>query len=101
MRFYPIWHDVAEGDGRANITVTRAGDASSSASVRFITSNGTAKEGKDYTAAVSVLNFAASETSKNVTVFIIDNAFASGNRTVNLALSNPSGATLGKQGSAV
>ena len=92
---------MGEGDGRVNIIVTRSGDTTSSASVRFATSDGTAKEGRDYTAAYSVLNFAAGETSKRVTLLIIDNAYVDGSRTVNLALSNPSGATLAAQSNAV
>ena len=92
---------VGEGSGRADITVTRSGDASISASVNYATSNGTAKEGVDYVAAQGVLNFAAGETSKTFPVLIIDNAFVDGARTVNLTLSNPTGAGLSAQSTAV
>ena len=94
-------YTAGEGDGRANITITRSGDTSSGASVSFATSDGTAKEGRDYTAAYGLLNFAPGETSKNVTVLIVENAFVDGNRTVNLTLSNPSGENLGAQSTAV
>src|SRR5205807_7922094 len=47
-----------------------------------------------------VLNYAAGETNKNFNVLTIDNAFVDGARTVNLALSNPSGAALGTQNTA-
>ena len=87
-------YGVGEADGAADVTVMRFGDASSAASVSFATSNGTAKEGKDYVAAYGVLNFAAGETSKTFTVLIIDNAFVDGARTVNLVLGNPTGAAL-------
>jgi hypothetical protein len=94
-------YTAGEGDGRANITITRSGDTSSGASVSFATSDGTAKEGRDYTAAYGLLNFTPGETSKNVTVLIVENAFVDGNRTVNLTLSNPSGENLGAQSTAV
>ena len=92
---------INEGLGFVNIALTRSGDTSGTASVAFATSNGTAKEGKDYAAAFGVLNFAAGENSKTFPVLIIDNAFVDGPRTVNLSLNSPSGVTLGTQSSAV
>src|SRR5207253_7911844 len=41
------------------------------------------------------------ETGKSFIVLIIDNAYVDGPRTLNLALSNPTGATLSTQGTAV
>ena len=92
---------VNEGAGHADLTVTRTGDVADIASVAYATSDGTAKEGRDYAAAYGVLNFAAGETSKTFPILVIDNAFVDGLRTVNIALSNPSGATLGTQSIAV
>ncbi len=48
-----------------------------------------------------MLNFAPGETSKTLVVLVIDNSYVDGNRTVNLALSNPTGATLSAQSTAV
>ena len=101
VRFNAATYSVNEGAGSTTITVNRTGDTSSAASMRFATSDGTAKEGKDYTAAYGLLNFARGETGKSFTVLIIDNGFAAGARTVNLTLSNPSGATLATQSNAV
>ena len=90
-----------EPDGTASIIVIRSGDTSGSASVGFATSNGTAREGRDYIAANGVLTFAAGETTKTFPVLIIDNAFVDGPRTVNLLLSNAAGATVSTQSTAV
>lgn len=91
---------VGEGAGFMNVTVTRAGDTSGASSVAYATSNGTGKEGKDYVAAIGVVNFAAGETSKTFQVLVIDNAYVDGSRTVNLTLSGPTGATLAAQSAA-
>jgi hypothetical protein len=100
VRFNAATYSVNEGAGSATVTVNRTGDTSNAASVRYATSDGTAKEGRDYTAAFGVLNFAASETSKTFPVLIINNSYAEGARTVNLTLSNPTGATLAAQSTA-
>jgi uncharacterized repeat protein (TIGR01451 family) len=101
FQFSTSSYTVSEGAGSASVTVNRTGDANSFASVHFATSGGSAKEGRDYTAAFGVLNFAPGESSKNVTVLIIDNSYVDGSRTVNLALSNPAGAALAAQSTAV
>src|SRR5439155_19619718 len=100
VQFSAASYSVSEGVGSATVTVNRIGDTSSAASVRYATSDGTAKEGKDYTAAFGVLNFAAGETSKSFTVLIIDNGYVAGTRAVNLTLSNPTGAALSTQSTA-
>jgi hypothetical protein len=87
-------YSVSEAAGFANITITRSGVSTGTATVGYVTSNGTAKEGKNYVAAQGVVTFAAGETSKSFPILIIDNAFVEGARTVNITLSNPSGATL-------
>ncbi len=94
LQFSASTYNAGEASGFIIITVTRSGDTSAASTVAYATSNGTAKEGKDYVAAQGVLSFAAGETSKSLPVLIIDNAFVDGTRTVNLALSNPTGATL-------
>ena len=101
VQFSAAGFSVGEGAGFVNITVTRSGNSSGTSSVGYATSTGTAKEGRNYVAAVGVVSFAAGETSKTFPVLIIDNAFIDGARTVNLTLSTPSGATLGTQSTAV
>jgi subtilase family serine protease len=100
LQFSSATYTVNEGGGFLNVTIGRSGNASSAASIAYATSNGTAKEGKDYVAASGVLNFAAGETSKTFPVLVVDNAFVDLARTVNLTLSSPSGASLGTTSSA-
>src|ERR1051326_7281770 len=88
-------YSVSEGAGFATINVPRAGDTSAPASVNFATTDGTAKQQRDYTFASGTLSFAPGETSKTFTVLVTDNASVDGSRTVNLALSNTVGTGFG------
>jgi hypothetical protein len=101
IQFNSASYSAGEGDGKVTVTVTRSGDTASAASVRYATSDGTAKEGKDYVSSFGLLNFAAGETSKTFPVLVIDNGYVGGNRTVNLTLSNATGASLSTQSTAV
>jgi hypothetical protein len=83
---------VGEGDGSANITVTRTGDTSTAVSVDYFTADaGVATQKSDYTMATGTLNFAPGETSKSFRVLITDNAFVQGLHTLFLQLSHPTG----------
>ncbi|HUE82842.1 MAG TPA: Calx-beta domain-containing protein [Pyrinomonadaceae bacterium] len=55
----------------------------------------------DYVTTVGTLRFSAGETSKTFTIPIIDDAYAEGNETFSIELSNPSGATLGTPSTAI
>jgi hypothetical protein len=100
---------VTEGDGRATLTVTRAGDASGVASVDYRTAdtdtftvgcsdatgnNGGAYARCDFAAVVGRLDFAAGELQKTIDVPIIDDAHREGAETFQVVLSNPAGAGL-------
>ena len=60
--------------------------------VEYATSDGTARAGEDYTATADTLTFAANETSRTVSVTVLDDAHDEGEETLTLRLSNPSGA---------
>ena len=86
---------VQEGPGASlafAVTLDRA--ASGTVTVGYMTANGTATAGEDYTAASGMLTFAAGETAKTVTVAVLDDAHDEGNETLTLVLMNPSGAYL-------
>ncbi len=80
---------------KVDLVVTRTGDASAPASVDYATADGTATERTDYEAAFGTLRFAAGETSKTISVFIVDDSFGEGPETFNVTLSNAVGCTLG------
>ncbi|MFM6367299.1 MAG: Calx-beta domain-containing protein, partial [Dolichospermum sp.] len=84
------------------ITVTRTEGSYGAASVILTSTDGTANAVIDYTNTPITVNFAAGETSKTVTIPIIDDNVYEPTETVNLTLSNPTGgATLGTQKTAI
>ena len=70
------------------VSMNRARD--SATTVDYATSNGTATAGSDYTATSGTLTFAAGETSKTVSVPVLDDAHDEGSETLTLTLSNVS-----------
>ena len=75
------------------VTLNRA--ASGTVTVDYATSDGTATAGADYTAASGTLSFAAGETSKTVSVTVLNDAHDDGGETLTLTLSNATGAVIG------
>jgi hypothetical protein len=102
---------AGEGVGRANVTVTRAGDTSKASAVDVRTLDdvravrcddtasapGVAFARCDYATTVQTVTFAAGESQKTFSVPLVDDSFVEPNESVQLALSNPAGATLGSQ----
>lgn len=80
---------------KVDLTVNRTGDTTAAASVRYATSNVTANDRSDYEPTFGTLQFAAGETVKTITVFIVDDSYSESAETFNVTLSGPSGCTLG------
>jgi aryl-phospho-beta-D-glucosidase BglC (GH1 family) len=90
---------VAEGNSGtkdATFTVVLSKAATSAVTVGYATSNGTATAGADYTATSGTLTFAPGTTSQTITVKVIGDTTAEADETFNVALSNPSGATIAR-----
>ncbi|HEX8847310.1 MAG TPA: Calx-beta domain-containing protein [Pyrinomonadaceae bacterium] len=104
-------YSVSEGDGNVSVTVTRLGDSSIPATVKYATSdaagltdcnviNGIASSRCDYTVSVGTLQFAAGESTKSIFIPLIDDGYSEGNESFTITLSNPSAASLGSIASA-
>ncbi|MDX6529178.1 MAG: hypothetical protein QOH41_1468 [Blastocatellia bacterium] len=101
IQFNAANFNMNEGCGGATITVSRTGDTSGVATVDYATTDGTGLQRTDYTLAFGTVVFAAGETNK--TFFVLgtkDSYNTEGTETVNLTLSNPTGASVGSQGTA-
>ncbi|HEX8072836.1 MAG TPA: S8 family serine peptidase [Pyrinomonadaceae bacterium] len=109
VQFDRAAYSAAEGVGAATVTVTRTGDLAGSVSVSYATvddpaevgcfdqanNHGAAYARCDYATTIDTLTFAAGETSKTFTIPLFDDAHAEGDETVQLALANAVGASLG------
>ena len=86
---------ISESGGSATITFTRSGATGGAASVAWTTSNGTAIGGSDFTSGSGTVNFLAGETTKTISIPIINDAIAEGTETFSVTLSSATGATIG------
>ncbi|MDD4319446.1 MAG: Calx-beta domain-containing protein [Candidatus Peribacteraceae bacterium] len=73
------------------ISVIRTGGSRGAVAVGYTVGGGTAVAGTDYTATTGVLSFADGETAKNIKIYLINNDDATGNRTMDITLSSPTG----------
>ncbi|MEG3939379.1 Calx-beta domain-containing protein [Microcoleus sp. S36b_A3] len=97
----PTFSVNEDGTPVAAVTVTRTGSSAGTASATVNLTNGTATAPADYANTAIPVNFAAGDsTPKTIVVPIVDDALVEGNETVNLSLTNPTGATLGTQSTA-
>ena len=60
---------------KVDLNVTRSGNTSGPVTVNYASSDGTASDRSDYLAALGTLRFAAGETTKTISVFIVDDRF--------------------------
>lgn len=107
---FRIREGVPTSGGGDPLVVTRLGDLSHAATVEYATTDncrdasgqpqpcaGFASDRSDYVSATGTLRFAAGEASKTISLTTIDDAKVEGDESLNLVLSNPTGATLGEQ----
>jgi hypothetical protein len=80
---------------QVDLQITRSGDTTQAAKVNYATTDATASERSDYEAALGTLQFAAGETLKTITVFIVDDSYGESAQVFNVTLSTPVACTLG------
>ena len=89
--------NVAEGDSgnvELEFTVTLNGATTETVTVDWATVDGTATAGKDYTAGNGTLTFNTGDSSKTLTVTVLDDTVHEPIESFTVRLSNPSGATI-------
>jgi Calx-beta domain len=116
LQFSQANYSVAESAGFLNVIVTRTGDKTAPASVKYGTSDttdanfrcdpgttgqptGQASRKCDYHIAVGTLRFASGEDTKQFTLSLVNDVYVEGPESFTLTLSNPTGATLGQNNS--
>src|ERR1017187_9860836 len=93
--------NVLEHVGHATITAIRFGDSTTRDTVDYATSDGTASNGVDYFSTSGTLIFAPGTSRSSFSFSIQKFMTFQSNKTVNVTLSNPVGAVLGAQTTAV
>jgi uncharacterized delta-60 repeat protein len=109
FRFTTANYSVHESGVQAAITIRRVGgtsgpnlDGSGNVQVTFVTSNGTAIAGVNYSNVLANVVFPPGEVFQAVPVLVKDDSNITANLTVNLALTNPTApAILGDQATAL
>ncbi|HEV7799174.1 MAG TPA: Calx-beta domain-containing protein [Pyrinomonadaceae bacterium] len=97
---------IVESSNSLIVSVTRVGDLSAPATVSYTTGdtagpntcnvvNGNASSRCDYLSAIGTLKFAPGQSSRPISIPIIDDAYGEGSETFTVDLSNPSIGTLG------
>jgi uncharacterized protein (TIGR03118 family) len=90
---------VGEGTGHIDVTVTRAGDVSGTASVNYATfdlsETGHASQKNDYELALGRVTFFPGETSKTFRILIVDDVYVDGDEEIEVILSNLTGTGAG------
>jgi Calx-beta domain-containing protein/uncharacterized protein DUF4214 len=112
IQFSAASYAVSETGPRVDVTLTRSGNTTSSASVNYVTNdaagltncnvfNGTASPRCDYENTIGTATWAAGDAAaKTFSIAIVDDSYAEGTETFTVALNSPSGATLGAQSTA-
>ena len=95
LQFSNADYFVSDVGPEAVITVTRVGGLSGTSTVDYATGGGTAVAGVDYDPVSGTLTFAAGESTQSFIVPISSGQNGSGNKNLELILSNPTGADLG------
>jgi Ca2+-binding RTX toxin-like protein len=80
----------SNGANSANLTVTLSAPSAQPITVNYVTTDGSATAGSDYTPTSGSLSFAAGETSKTITVPINGDTTIENDETFKLSLSLPS-----------
>jgi hypothetical protein len=105
LRFSSATYNVNEGAGNSTVTVNRIGDSSPAITINYTTSdssgatpcntfNGLASSLCDYAPKTGILQFAAGETSKTISIPVVDDGLVEGIERFSIALSNPKGGAI-------
>ena len=91
LQFSTIYVGQLENDGKFDISVTRTGGSTGNVTVDYATADGTATAPQDYTSMSGTLVFNDGETSKLISIPIIDDNIPEGSQFLTISLSNPTG----------
>jgi hypothetical protein len=89
---FSVASNAAITEGMSSVfTITKSGTASGSCDVGYVSANGTATAGSDYTATSGTHTFTSAQTSKTVSVPTTDDTAVESAETFTMSLSGPTG----------
>ncbi|MCM3872218.1 MAG: CSLREA domain-containing protein [Pyrinomonadaceae bacterium] len=91
VQFAPSNYTVTEDCTFVTITVTRSGDPSAAATVRYFSNPIQASERSDYTTAIGTLRFGVGVTTASFALLITEDSLAEATEMLTIDLSNPTG----------
>jgi hypothetical protein len=83
------------GTNGANIIVSLSMPSTQPVSVQYSTKDGTALQGRDYVASTGTVQFQPGITSRPITIPVVGDRLARGNKLFHVALTAPNGAPIG------
>ncbi len=94
-------YSVAKDAGAVVLWVVRGDDGELPVTADVATADVTALSGRDYTGLTNRLSFGGTERLEPISVPILNNSLQAANKTFRVTLTNPSGASLGGQKTAI
>jgi acetyl esterase/lipase len=91
---------VVENAGDATVEIIRTGGSEGFQTIAYDTRSGSALDGFDYHAVKGTLTFADGETSKSISIPLIDDAVGETDESFTFTISSPSGTIIGSPASA-
>lgn len=88
---FSVGNASATEGSNLSFTITKSGTTADSCSVNYATANNSAAAPGDYTSTNGTLTFTSAQSSKTVTVTIVDDTLVESAETMYLNLSNPTG----------
>jgi acetyl esterase/lipase len=89
LTFTPSTYQVAEGAGSVTVTLQRSGALAGTTFATFGFGNGTATATQDYAYTPGTVSFAPGETSKTISIPILDDSEIEGTETFSIVVSAP------------
>jgi hypothetical protein len=94
IRFGASTFTASEREGTARVSIRRSGDAGASATVDFVTANGSAQNPADYIASSGTLTFAPGDVALGLAIPLVDDSLTEALEDFTVHLQNAQGATL-------
>ena len=91
LQFNTTYVGQFENDGNFTLNVTRTNGSVGTVTVNYATADGSATTPSDYTSTSGTLIFNDGETSKSISIPIIDDNVPEGSQAFTISLSNPTG----------